>query len=159
MPKSANRKILGIDPGYGRMGYAILQGEELIDAGCFETPKTMPYEERLRAVGMHFKKLVSQYRPDSLAIEKLFLNTNHKTAMRVSEARGTILFLAQNMKIHEFSPPEIKLAICGYGRADKKQVAKMVRLIFKPDDSLNDDALDAIAIAFTAAGREKNFNI
>ncbi|MEK7566674.1 MAG: crossover junction endodeoxyribonuclease RuvC [Patescibacteria group bacterium] len=151
--KLKSSKILGIDPGYGRLGYAILESGKLIDAGCFETSKDTAFEDRLQEVGRHLKELLAKHKPDALAIEKLFLNTNQKTAMRVAETRGAILYLAHGLKIAEFSPPEVKLAVCGYGRADKKQVAKMIKLIFKTDDSLNDDALDAIAIAFTASGR------
>ncbi len=148
-----SKKILGIDPGYGRMGYAVLDSGKLIEAGCFETSKETPYEERLRSAAGHFKKLMDAHQPDVLALEKLFINTNQKTATRVAEIRGILLYLAGNALLYEFTPPEIKLAVCGYGRADKKQVAKMVKLLFKTDDSLNDDALDAIAIAFTASGR------
>lgn len=151
--KSTNKKILGIDPGYGRLGYAVLERSGLIEAGCFETSKDLPHEERLGAACDGFKKLLKKHRPEVLAIEKLFLNTNHKTAMRVAEVRGAILSLARGLQIKEFSPPEVKLAVCGYGRADKNQVSRMVKIIFKTDDSLNDDALDAIAIAFTASGR------
>lgn len=152
-PKSANNKIIGIDPGYGRLGYAVLDSGKLTEAGCFETSKDSLYEDRLREVGGKFNELLKKHKPDALAIEKLFLNTNQKTAMRVAEARGAILYLASGLKITEFSPPEIKLAVCGYGRADKKQVARMIKLIFKNTGSLNDDALDAVAIAFTASGR------
>lgn len=150
-------RILGIDPGYGRLGYAILEKdgskEKLLAAGCIETPKNEQYEARLQKIGSEFKKILEKYKPDALALEKLFLNTNQKTVMRVSETRGAVLYLAGNLPVYEFSPPEIKLAVCGYGRADKKQVAKMVRLIFKTNGSLNDDALDAAATAFTACGR------
>src|SRR3989338_1893655 len=146
-------KILGIDPGYGRLGYAVLENGALADAGCFETPKNMAHEERLGIMAKGFKKLLRQHKPEMLAIEKLFLNTNHKTAIRVAEARGAILSFAQGLEIREFSPPEIKLAVCGYGRADKNQVGRMVKMIFKTADGLNDDALDAVAIAFTASGR------
>lgn len=150
------KRILGIDPGYGRMGYAIIEKsdegqEKLIIAGCIQTSKQELYEKRLQKIGKEFKNLLKKYNPDVLAIEKLFLNTNQKTAMRVVETRGVILYLAKNLQVYEFSPPEIKLAICGYGRADKKQVEKMVNLIFKIETPLKyDDAVDAVAIAFTS---------
>lgn len=152
MPIS-DKKILGIDPGYGRMGWAIIKGNELLEAGCVETSKDKSHEERLKAVGREFTGMLKKHRPDALAIEKLFLNTNHKTALKVAETRGVILYLASGLPIYEFSPPEVKLAICGYGRADKKQVEKMVRAIFKINQVLKDDAIDAIAIAFTASGK------
>lgn len=147
------KRILGIDPGYGRLGYAVLEGKNLIEAGCFETSKNTAHEKRLRELGEGLKKIIRLYRPEILAMEKLFLNTNHKTAMRVAEARGIVLYLADKLEIKEFSPPEIKLAVCGYGRAEKKQVERVVRMIFKTDENLNDDAIDAVAVAFTASGR------
>ncbi|MBI2507119.1 MAG: crossover junction endodeoxyribonuclease RuvC [Candidatus Niyogibacteria bacterium] len=134
------------------MGYAVLENGALSDAGCLETPKEMAHETRLAAIAGGFKNLLEKYKPDILALEKLFLNTNHKTAMRVAESRGAILSLAQGLEIREFSPPEVKLAVCGYGRADKKQIEKMIKIIFKTDLSLNDDAIDAVAIALTASG-------
>src|SRR3989344_2193092 len=149
----SKRKILGIDPGYGRLGYAVLENDKLLDAGCFETAKNMEHEERLSFMADGFKKLLLKHKPEVLAIEKLFLTSNHKTAIRVAEARGAVLSAASGLEIREFSPPEVKLAVCGYGRADKQQVGRMGKMIFKTADGLNDDALDAIAIAFTAAGR------
>jgi crossover junction endodeoxyribonuclease RuvC len=147
-------KILGIDPGYGRLGYAVLEkngsAENLLVAGCVETSKNQQFEKRLQKIGTELKKIIKKYRPDALALEKIFLNTNQKTAMRVSEIRGVVLYLCGNAVIYEFSPPEIKLAVCGYGRADKKQVKKMVELIFKIKKNLSDDAIDAVAAAFTA---------
>lgn len=157
MPISKPLRILGIDPGYGRLGFAVLernnQKEALITAGCIETPASLPHEKRLRLIGASIEKLIRDHKPAGLAIEKLFLSTNQKTAMRVAEARGIALYLAARLCIYEFSPPEIKLAVCGYGRADKRQVAAMIRMIFKPPEPLRDDAMDAIAIAFTALGR------
>ncbi|MEK7598845.1 MAG: crossover junction endodeoxyribonuclease RuvC [Patescibacteria group bacterium] len=148
-------KILGIDPGYGRLGYAVLEkngsGEKLLVAGCVETPKNQQFEKRLQKIGAELKKILKKYHPDALALEKLFLNTNQKTAMRVSETRGVVLYLCGDGAIYEFSPPEIKLAVCGYGRADKKQVEKMIGLIFKIQKNIADDAIDAIAIALTAS--------
>lgn len=147
------KKILGIDPGYGRLGWAVIKGNGLLEAGCLETSKDQPHEKRLKIIGRGLEDIIKKHKPDALAIEKLFINTNQKTATKVAETRGVILYMARDLPIYEFSPPEVKLAICGYGRADKKQVAKMARLIFKTDKSLKDDALDAIAIAFTASGR------
>lgn len=157
MPTSEPFRMLGIDPGYGRMGFAVLERsnkkETLIEAGCIETSAASPHDERLEIIGDSLKKLISKHRPHGFAIEKLFLSANQKTAMRVAETRGVALYLASGLPIYEFSPPEIKLAVCGYGKADKKQVEAMVRLIFKPTGPLLDDAMDAIAVAFTALGR------
>lgn len=157
MPTSEPHRILGIDPGYGRLGYAILERdnakEKLITAGCIETPPSDTYEKRLETIGRTLETLIRDFNPSGIAIEKLFMSTNQKTVMRVAETRGVALYLASGLAVYEFSPPEIKLAVTGYGRADKKQVEAMVRMIFKPAGSLRDDAIDAIAIAFTAFGR------
>jgi len=148
-------KILGIDPGYDRLGYALVDGDKLETLGCFETDRKKSYEERLADAGRGFEKLVKKHKPDVLAIEKLFLGKNKKTAVKIAEVRGVILYLASNLPVYEFSPPEVKLAVCGYGRADKKQVSKMIKMIYKIDGNPKDDALDAAAIAFTAKGRIK----
>ncbi|KKU85023.1 MAG: Crossover junction endodeoxyribonuclease RuvC, partial [Parcubacteria group bacterium GW2011_GWA2_47_9] len=105
----SKRKILGIDPGYGRLGYAVLENDKLLDAGCFETAKNMEHEERLSFMADGFKKLLLKHKPEVLAIEKLFLTSNHKTAIRVAEARGAVLSAASGLEIREFSPPEVKL--------------------------------------------------
>ena len=157
MPTLNNVRVLGIDPGYGRLGFAVLdrrdRRETLITAGCIETSPQESYEKRLNIIGRALEKMVLDFKPTAFAIEKLFLSVNQKTAMRVAETRGIALYLASHLPIYEFSPPEIKLTVCGYGRADKKQVENVIRMIFKPEKNLNDDALDAIAIAFTALGR------
>jgi len=146
-------KILGIDPGYDRLGYALVNGDKLETLGCLETDRNKTYEERLADIGREFGRLVKKLRPDALAIEKLFLGKNKKTATKVAEVRGVILYLSQGLPVYEFSPPEIKLAVCGYGRADKKQVSKMIKMLYKINGNPKDDALDAAAIAFTAAGK------
>lgn len=156
MPTSKIR-MFGIDPGYGRLGYAVVDRtggkETLIAANCIETSSSDPHEKRIRDAGRALERALAEFEPDALAIEKLFLSSNQKTAMRVAEMRGVALYLASHLPVYEFSPPEIKLAICGYGRADKKQVETMVRMLFRTSAGLRDDAIDAIAIAFCALGR------
>lgn len=147
-----SKKVLGIDPGYARCGWAILEQQNnknvLIDAGCFETDSKMPYQERMNAVGNHIKNLLRAHKPDSLALEKLFFATNQKTAMHIAEVRGMIMNLAGTCPIQEFTPPQIKLAICGYGKADKKQVQKMTMLLLGLKEiPTPDDKADAIAVA------------
>ncbi len=150
--------ILGIDPGYERLGIAILKKdkgkkEELIHSECFKTSPKINFEERLLLLGKKIEEIIQKYKPEILAIETLFFTTNQKTVILVSEARGVILYEAckNNLKIFEASPLQIKVATTGYGKADKKDVLKMVRMLIKIDkDKNSDDELDAIAIALTA---------
>jgi len=150
--------ILGIDPGYGRLGYAILQKiggkETLLDYSCIETDPKRAHEERILKIATAVEKLIKKYRPDTLAIEKLFFTTNQKTALRVSEIKGIILYLAikNKMKVAEYAPLEVKAAVCGYGKAPKEQMGKMVNLLIKiPKAIKHDDTVDAIALCLTCS--------
>ena len=150
--------ILGIDPGFERLGIAILekeknQKEHVVFSECFKTSAKLEFAERLQLIGEQVGKIIKKYKPDVLAIETLFLTTNHKTVMNVAEARGVILYEAKKsgLKIFEASPPQIKIATTGYGKADKEQVMRMVKMLVDIEDSKSsDDELDAIAIALTA---------
>ena len=154
--------ILGIDPGYERLGVAILerttearpQGKEkVIFSECFKTSAKLEFGERLNLIGEEVRKRIKEYKPEILSIETLFLNTNHKTVMHVAEARGVVIYEASRagLKIFEASPPQIKIATTGYGAADKAQIIKMVKILVKMDNTkTSDDELDAIAIALTA---------
>jgi len=149
--------VLGIDPGYEKVGVAILKKEisgkeELLFSSCIKTNKKENHSSRLGCIGNEIEKIIKEYQPDTLAIEKLFFNTNQKTALLVSEARGAILFVAQKngLEIKEYTPPQIKLATTGDGKADKKQMIKMVSLLVKmPIKTREDDEFDAIAVAIT----------
>lgn len=158
-------RILGVDPGYERLGVAVVEREtskpfdkaqgkeQVIFSECFKTAAKLEFPERLRLVGEEIKKVIKKYRPEALAIETLLLNTNHKSAMRVSETRGVIIYegILANLRIFEASPPQIKVATTGDGRASKEQINKMVKILVEIDKSkTSDDELDAIAIALTA---------
>jgi crossover junction endodeoxyribonuclease RuvC len=152
------RVILGIDPGFGRMGYGvieILQGTvHYRIADCVETISTMPHAERLQYMWRGLNALIEKHRPDMVAVEKLFFSKNKKTALAVAETRGVILLAAQEHKIPivEFTPLQVKVALSGYGKADKKQVAYMVvRILGLTATPLLDDTTDALAIAICAA--------
>lgn len=148
--------ILGIDPGYGRMGYAVIEGErdrwKALDFGCVHTSAGKPFVERLRAISSAVADLCARFRPDKAAVEQLFFSTNQKTAIDVSQARGAIvLTLTQaGLPVYEYTPLQVKQAITGYGTAEKRQVAHMVCILLgmKPK-SLQDDAADALAVALT----------
>ncbi len=154
--------ILGIDPGYGRIGIAIVEktnkGEKLIYSECFETDGKLPHHERLLLVGEKIKKIIKKYHPNKMAIETLLWSKNKKTALQVAEARGVILLegARSSLLICEYNPNQIKLAVTGYGKSDKKQVISMVEKLIKINPSTNgkkrrDDEYDAIATALTCA--------
>jgi len=144
--------ILSIDPGYERLGIAIIkkeqgQKEELLYSECFKTNKNLTFEERLLSIGLKIEETMIAYNPSVLAIETLFFSNNTKTAMRVAETRGAIIYIAKknNLTIKELNPMEIKLAVTGDGRSDKHQMTKMVQLILKMDKKALDDEYDAIS--------------
>jgi crossover junction endodeoxyribonuclease RuvC len=152
--------ILGIDPGTATTGYGVIcttkrSGEfELVDFGVMETSKDLGDAERLAIVATDLKKLIKKYKPAAVGVEKLFFTTNQKTAMTVSQARGVILLTAQQLlvPILEFTPLQIKSFICGYGKAEKKQVQYIVQKTFKLAKAPKpDDAADALAVALCAA--------
>lgn len=148
--------ILGIDPGYDRLGLAVIeklphQKEILKESFCITSSKADDFSRRLAVLGEAVLSLLNRLPIDGIAIENLFITKNQKTAMRVAEVRGMILFLAGSRKIPviEFTPPAIKLAVTGFGQADKKQVTSMAqKLIIIPSGKKRlDDEFDAIVIA------------
>ena len=159
-------RILGIDPGYERLGVAVLEKksgdkkEVVVFSECFKTSAKLEFTDRLVLIGEEVGRVIKEYNPDVLAIETLFLNTNQKTAMRVSEVRGVILYKAKKLglAVFETSPPQIKNSITGYGKATKSQMIKMVKMLvdlpLKKKES--DDELDAIAAALTGFANLKN---
>ncbi len=151
-----NMRVLAIDPGYDRVGVALLTNtnfdNELIFSTCFETVRGEEFNLRLFTLGEAIASLIKEHRPDTVAIETLFFNKNIKTAIGVAEARGMILYLAKkaNCSIYEFGPQEIKIATTGYGKSDKTAVFSMVKRLVKnvPEVAL-DDEYDAIAVGVT----------
>lgn len=147
-------KVLSIDPGFERLGIAVIEKlkgekEKLLFSECFETEKKLSFEKRLVLLGEHLEKILLEFSPDHLAIESLFLNTNQRTAMHVAEARGVIIYagVRAGLQLFEYSPPQIKVAVAGNGRADKKAITKMIPLLLKIEKQIKrDDEYDAIAI-------------
>ena len=158
-------KIISIDPGYERLGIAVLektarQKEILIFSECFKTSAKLPHHQRLTLIGNKIKEIIKKYKPEQLATEKLFFSGNQKTAMLVAEARGVILYTGSSLglSVFEYTPNEVKIAITGYGRSEKKQIIDMVgRLIDVPQipasrkatQGKSYDEFDAIAIGLT----------
>ncbi|MFH1979364.1 MAG: crossover junction endodeoxyribonuclease RuvC [Patescibacteria group bacterium] len=156
--------ILGIDPGYGRLGYAIFEktetSEKLLDYSCVENPIHIEYSEKILNIAKEIEKVIKKHKPNTLAIEKLYFTKNQKTALQVSEIRGIILYLAikNKLKITEYTPLEVKLSVCGYGKATKPQVEKMVKMLLKLKETPKyDDTTDAIALCLTCVARNDYF--
>lgn len=148
-------RIISIDPGYERLGIAVIEKtgkETLIFSECFKTKATLPFVDRLELIGLEVARVIEEFSPQALAIENLFIETNQKTAMRVAEARGAILYQARilGLEIYEYTPLQIKVATTGYGKATKEQVMTMVKkLILGAESIKQDDEIDAIAIGLT----------
>lgn len=156
--KSQPLKILGIDPGFGRMGFGIIEKQgsnlKLVDYGCVETDSKKTFAERLCTLAGELRQIIKKNQPDLVAVEELFFFKNLKTAINVAQARGAIILLAQEagVPILELTPLQIKQSLSGYGRAEKQQVQKMVQVILKLKEKPRpDDAADALAAAIAAA--------
>ncbi len=154
-----NSFILGIDPGYGRLGIAVIEktniGDNLIHSECFETEAKIPHPERLNLVAKKLDRIFKKYNPAILAVENLLFSKNVKTALMVAEVRGVILQKGAEygVEVREYNPNQVKLAVTGYGKSDKNQVIDMVRKILRltKNDKKIDDEYDAIAIALTSS--------
>lgn len=149
--------ILGIDPGNVILGYGVVKKEKgelkATDFGCVFADQRAKEHQKLFYIQKEFKKMVQKYNPDIVSIEKLFFFKNQKTIIKVSQSRGVILAACGELgiKIKEYTPLEVKQAVCGYGRADKKQVQNMVKIILKLKETPKpDDAADALAVAICA---------
>lgn len=147
--------VLGIDPGLERLGWAVATEERgrprAIGYGCFMTARTDPVEERLRQIHAEVRRLTAAYAPEVLAIEKLLFQKNVRTAIVVAQARGVAIAAAAEARLAvvEQTPNAVKLAVTGYGAADKKQVQQMVKTLYGLSEVPRpDDAADALAIAY-----------
>lgn len=149
-------RILGFDPGYGRLGYGVIEGKKALAYGVITTEKDVAMGERLAEIAADVRTLLAKHRPDIVVIEELFFSKSVTTALKVAEVRGALLLLAaeHGATVVEVKPNEVKLALTGYGRADKRQMQDMVRTVFGLVQSPKiDDAADALAIAWTGMGR------
>lgn len=160
--------VLAIDPGYERLGIAILTKEKgarketLIFSECFHTSSKDAHSTRLGQILQHLEELITQYKPDTLAIETLFFSKNTKTALKVAEARGAIIAIcaAHQLTVLEFSPQDIKIAVTGSGSSDKTQIMKMVPLLIAlPDKKKLDDEYDAIATGLACFAMSRTIHI
>ena len=151
--------ILGIDPGTAITGWGVIKikekgNMEFLNCGCIKTSKDTKAEDRLNQIYNELTKIIKDFSPKILVVEKLFFFKNAKTAIPVSQARGVILLVGAKKKIpiYEFTPLQVKLNIVGYGRAEKIQVQKMVKKILNLDEIPRpDDAADALGLAISCA--------
>ena len=157
-------RILGIDPGLAIVGWGVIDNKgsrfDVVGYGSVQTPAGMPTEQRLCEIYDGLSEIIKKYKPDEIAIEELFFNTNQTTGIRVAEARGVILLCATKLgvPVAEYTPLQVKQSVVGYGRAEKRQVITMVTMLLglqsppKPDDTA--DAL-AIAVCHAHSGASK----
>lgn len=153
-------RVLGIDPGFDRVGVAVLERDEVLFSDCIETSRKLPHSARLAQIGKTVRTLIEKWEPGSLAIENLFFNQSVTNAMKVAEARGVIIYEAERagLTIAEYGPQEVKIAVTGYGKADKKQVEAMIGKLVKMTEHNGkrlDDELDAIALGITHLATKK----
>ena len=155
-----NNIVLGVDPGFDRIGVAVLNKDKVLFSHCIQTTKKSSHEKRLFEIGSEIAKIVKKYNPTDLAIESLFFNQSVTNALRVAEARGVIIYEATlaGLDVFEYSPQAIKIAVTGYGKASKDQVETMVRKLVKIDKTEKkklDDEVDAIALCITHLASKK----
>lgn len=157
--------ILGIDPGLATVGWGLIRKSEgqngkgrnnlkYLVCSCIKTSPSLDFGKRLTIINAELNKLIKKYKPEVLAVEKLYFFRNLKTVMPVSQAEGVILFTAAKKKIpvYRFTPMQVKLAVTGYGWAEKKQVQKKIKTLLKVKElPSSDDAVDALAIAVCCA--------
>lgn len=146
--------VLGIDPGFGRVGYGVINFSKnkykALEYGCISTEPNSDFPKRLRKIELDLREVISRYKIDVASIEDLYFNNNSKTAIKVAEARGVILntLASLDIPIYEYTPLQAKMAIVGYGRAEKIQVKNMVKDFLKLEKMPRlDDTTDALAIA------------
>ncbi len=151
-------RILGIDPGTGILGFGVIEtdrkGALFVEAGVIRTPVKQADSERLATIYEELDQLITELKPQVIAVEKLFFAQNVTTAMSVSQARGVVLLLGKQrgLELHEYTPLQIKQSLTGYGRADKKQMQEMVKTVLKLQTIPKpDDAADALAAALCCA--------
>lgn len=149
-------RVLAFDPGYERLGVAVLEKEhgkeKLIYSDCIRTKASLTFPERLEEIGSSAEALIARWAPDAVALEQVFFEKNAKTAMQIAEVRGVLTFISAIHKVPvlEYAPAAVKVAITGYGKSDKAAVSLMVaKLVSLQDKKRLDDEVDAIAVGIT----------
>src|SRR3989344_3768299 len=149
-------RVLAFDPGFERVGVAVVERkngkEKLLYSDCVRTSAALPFHKRLEALGTAAEVCIATYKPDAVALEDIYFAKNAKTAMKIAEVRGMLMYIASTHKLalFEYTPAEVKVAITGYGKSDKEALALMIpRLVRLPERKRLDDELDAIAVGLT----------
>lgn len=159
---SSSEVILGIDPGLATVGYGLIRVEgtrsfSLVENGAIRTSSDQPINSRLESIHSEVSELISEYEPETVAIEKIFLSNNQKTAVQVAQARGVIVLATSERQVESYSPLEIKKTITGYGKANKKQIQTMVqRLLGLNELPSPADAADAIGVSLCCGLENKS---
>ena len=160
--KQSPYRILGIDPGFGRVGFGIIDcvGDKYttVTYGCIETNTKRTFVERLEDISDELIQIIRKYKPQCAGVEELFFYKNVTTAIKVAQARGVILLTLRKarLSVHEYTPLQVKQSITGYGRANKTQLETMVKVILRLKKKITpDDAADALAIALTCAASRR----
>ncbi len=159
-------RIIGIDPGTASTGFGLLEQTgnrlHLLQYGVIRTSPDIPASQRLLQIYREVSELIARYRPEVMAVEELFFNKNSRTVLAVGQARGVVMLAAarENLPVEEYTPLQVKMAVVGYGRAEKRQVQEMVRVLLgltrRPQP---DDAADALAVAICHAHSRQKINI
>ena len=151
-------RILGIDPGFATIGFGLITADRgqvhMVTYGAITTPAGLPLSKRLYQIGTDMEDLIGQLKPDVISIEELFFNTNITTGIAVAHGRGVILYAAEKcgIPLYEYTPSQVKLAVTGYGKAEKRQVMDMTKRLLKLKSVPRpDDAADALALALCHA--------
>jgi crossover junction endodeoxyribonuclease RuvC len=153
-------RVLAFDPGFERLGVAVVEKNPSADGGketvvhseCVRTDASLPFSERLLALGKAAEKLIQKFKPDAMALEEIFFGKNAKTGVQIAEVRGMLTYLGmqKGLVVYGYTPLEVKIAVTGYGKSDKSAVAMMVpRLVTLSKRKRLDDELDAIAVGLT----------
>ncbi len=155
MPHKKNT-VLAFDPGFERLGVAVVEKiggkERLTYSDCIRTAASLTFPERLHILGSEAEKLIKKFKPTAVALEEMFFEKNAKTAIRVAEVSGMLTYIAakEGLPVYTYTPLEVKIAITGYGKSDKRAVAHMVgRLVVLPAKKRLDDEIDAVAVGLT----------
>lgn len=160
-------RLISLDPGYERLGIAVIEKgastargvkDALLYSDCFKTAKDLPHHERLALVGAEIERVIAEYQPQALALETLFFSKNQTTAIKVAEVRGVILYIAakHGLRVFEYNPMSIKVAVTGHGGSDKAAVMSMIPRLIRIDKTIkHDDEYDAIAVGLTCLATER----
>jgi crossover junction endodeoxyribonuclease RuvC len=158
MPTKSSKIILGLDPGLASTGFGIVKEDaggklEMLDYGVIRTPAHSDFADRINTVHKDITEIIKKYKPQVAGVEKLFFCNNAKTALDVGQVRGVIILtlIQNNIPFHEFTPLQVKQTVANHGKADKKQIQQMVKLLLNLKKAPSpDDAADALAIAICA---------